>query len=338
MSKHYQLLIIGGSVAGSAAAIHARQKDLSVAIIERENFPRDRPGETLHPGVEPLLKQLGVLEAVKKVSFTRHKGTYIQWNAAPEFQPFNTTNSGEDWYGFQAHRRVFDQLLLEQAKKLGAEVWMGMGADKPIVENQRVVGAVLNGEEIRADYVIDASGHWHWLSRQLHLPVNYFSKQLIARYGYAQGSCPIRDEAPAIIADKEGWTWTAKIAKDLYQWTRLDLFSTKKTHFWPEEFKNLIPLGGSKGADVTWRFVEQPAGPGFFIVGDAVAVLDPASSHGVLRALMSGIQAADLIGHIVNKRCPDNVATQHYHDWLWEWFFHDLQRLSLLYKKLECFS
>jgi flavin-dependent dehydrogenase len=50
-----------------------------------------------------------------------------------------------------------------------------------------------------------------------------------------------------------------------------------------------------RGADVTWRIISPAAGPGFFLVGDAVAVLDPASSHGVLKALMTGMMAAHLI-------------------------------------------
>ena len=55
--------------------------------------------------------------------------------------------------------------------------------------------------------------------------------------------------------------------------------------------------GGSNGADVSWRQLGTPAGPGYFVAGDAAAVTDPSSSHGVLRAIMSGM----LSGHLVLK-------------------------------------
>ena len=41
----------------------------------------------------------------------------------------------------------------------------------------------------------------------------------------------------------------------------------------------------------TWRMAERMAGAGWFIVGDAAATLDPTSSHGVLKALLSGMTA-----------------------------------------------
>ena len=45
-----------------------------------------------------------------------------------------------------------------------------------------------------------------------------------------------------------------------------------------------------------------PAKTGFYAVGDAAAVLDPACSHGVLRALTSGIMAASCIDASVRGR------------------------------------
>ena len=43
-------------------------------MLESRIFPRDRPGETLHPGIEPLLETLGVAQQIREANFIRHDG------------------------------------------------------------------------------------------------------------------------------------------------------------------------------------------------------------------------------------------------------------------------
>ncbi|MGI8741699.1 MAG: NAD(P)/FAD-dependent oxidoreductase [Bryobacteraceae bacterium] len=78
----------------------------------------------------------------------------------------------------------------------------------------------------------------------------------------------------------------------------------------------------SRAADVTWRMAGQTAGDGWFRCGDAAAVLDPSSSQGVLRAIMTGIRAAHLaIGALQSAITPGEAAIA-YHCWLREWLEH----------------
>ncbi|WP_374777979.1 hypothetical protein OG756_39390 [Streptomyces sp. NBC_01310] len=74
---------------------------------------------------------------------------------------------------------------------------------------------------LRARTVIDATGRARWLSRALGLTAPLRSPRLLIRYGYAAGSCPQRDAAPAIAADRTGWTWTARVGRARYQWMTL---------------------------------------------------------------------------------------------------------------------
>ena len=329
--EEYDVLIVGGGPASSAAAIHATALGLKACIIEREIFPRDRPGETLHPGVEPLLKQLGILESIHAANFVRHSGVKVSWLGPLEYQPYNK-NSDEEWLGFQAHRRIFDNILINRAKELGVDVKMGCSAESLIIDKDQVKGITVNNEDLTAHYVLDGSGNWHWLARQLKIPFAKYSKELFVRYGYMTGQSSTIDNLPSIIADSDGWTWIAKIGNNLFQWTRLSLQGNKISSTWlPEELSSLTAIGSSKGADVTWRIAAQLAGPGFYLIGDAAAVLDPASSHGVLRALMSGIQAADLIVHTLNKKCPETAAIEMYHTRMRSWFKHDVIKLQELY-------
>ncbi len=330
----FDVVVVGSGPGGSAAAIWCAQKGLQVALIEAKPFPRSHPGETLHPGIEPLLNQLGAAESVLAAGFVRHSGNWVQWDAERQFIPFGEDESGA-WLGFQAWRADFDSILLNRAKAVGVTVMQPCRASQVLVEGSRVVGVETSQGTLRASKVVDASGYRHWLARQLGLQIHQHSPRLIAYYGYATGECPKRDDSPAIVADSDGWTWTARVRSGFYQWTRLSLIGEKVKKDWlPEEFQDLTIHEKMLAADVTWRIVSQPAGYGYFIVGDAAAVLDPASSHGVLKAIMSGMWA----GHLITAQLLDNLsetqAIREYCQWLDHWFRHDVDNLSKMYAKL----
>jgi flavin-dependent dehydrogenase len=330
------VLVLGGGPAGCAAAIHCAQRGLKVTLLEAKAFPRHRPGETLHPGVEPVLGQLGALERVLAAKFPRHEGNWVEWGAQPlRFESFGRDADGP-WRGFQAWRETFDALLLERAREAGVEIHQPCSAREVIRENGRVTGVVIPSGPRTAAWTVDAAGSHHWLARQLGLTVKKFSPRLTARYGYARGRCPPRDDAPLISADATGWTWTARIQPGLYQWTRLDFARISRPANWlPAELQGLVNEGAARAADVTWRKVESVAGPGFFLVGDAAAVLDPAASHGVLKALMSGMMAAHLIESASPAGQPEAHALLAYQEWLTGWFDADVAKLRALYSLLS---
>jgi flavin-dependent dehydrogenase len=299
-------------------------------LIESQAFPREHPGETLHPGIEPLLKQLGVFEQIESAGFLRHEGNWIEWNSDYHFEPFGADEHGP-WRGYQVWRADFDAILLNRAREVGVKVMQPCRCQNPLVVDEHVEGVQTTNGNVTSSFVIDAAGERHWLARKLKLRIEKHSPPLTARFGYVRGECLTRDEAPAIVADGDGWTWTARVGPNLYQWTRLFL-NKERTRVLgvPTEFRELESRGRTQGADVTWRLVTAPAGPGYFLVGDAAAVLDPSSSHGVLKAIMSGMMAAHSIGRIVNGADETMVATA-YSRWVADWFEHDASKLTRLY-------
>jgi flavin-dependent dehydrogenase len=328
------VVVVGGGPAGSATAIWCARRGLRVALLERERFPRHRPGETLPPGVEPLFGQLGVAEAMLGSGFIRHRGTWVAWSGPRRFDPFGGDSRGP-WLGFQAPRAEFDRLLLDEAARSGVVVHQPRRALRPLCDRGRVVGVETPDGPLATRWVVDAGGGAHWLARRLGIPLRFASPRMVARYGYARGSCPGRDEAPEIAADDAGWTWSARIAPGLYQWTRLSLTEDDpRRDSPPNEFSCLTPLARPRGADVTWRMVARPAGPGYVCVGDAAAVLDPASSHGVLKALMSGMMAGHVIAHASSGASSSLAAIRAYTAWITGWFWADVEALGRSYRAL----
>jgi flavin-dependent dehydrogenase len=79
---------------------------------------------------------------------------------------------------------------------------------------------------------------------------------------------------------------------------------------------------------------DRAAGPGWFIVGDAAATLDPTSSHGVLKALLSGITAGHLIAAGLDGKAPGGEIAAAYHEWIAGWFAADAAHLRAFYRSI----
>ena len=308
-------------------------RGLRVVLCERQHRHRDRPGETLHPGIEPLLVQLGITDRLAVVTGARHAGIWIEWGGPKRFESFGTDSQGP-WHGFQVWRADFDTMLLDRALALGVMVRQPCTVTGLLNHAGSLCGVNTTDGPIRAPIVLDASGATRRLSHALPVSSPPRSPKLHARYGYAKGACPARDDAPALVGDLNGWTWTARVRPGLYQWTRIAFAGQAGADWRPEEFRALAPFGRSRGADVTWRLATPSAGPGWFLIGDAGMVIDPSASNGVLRAMMSGMMAVHLAVPGLAGRAPAAEAAIAYHDWLSGWFEADTTRLRRFYRDL----
>ena len=328
--NHYDVIVIGAGPAGCSAAISCAQRGLKVAIVERLAFPRHRPGETLHPGIEPLLQELGVIERVLSEKFIRPAGNWVKWEKERMFIPFGNDASGA-WRGFQIPRATLDELLLERAIASGVHVLQPCEANKVFVKRGRVIGIQTRTEPLFCRHLVDASGAHGWLTRQLQLTTHRYSPALTALYGYKRGR--LEQSALGIFADRSGWYWTAHIGPQLYTWTRLyfALDQVCKASAAPQSVAELASAGKIHGADVTWRACNRMAGNGYFIIGDAATVLDPGASHGVLKALMSGMMAAQCITDEYAAPTNAQAISMQYHQWIQDWFEKDVRKMHEFY-------
>jgi flavin-dependent dehydrogenase len=313
-----------------------RAAGIEATILERLRFPRCRPGETLHPGIEPLLGRLGVLPSILAAGYVRHTGHWVEWVGPGRFVPFGADARGP-WRGFQAPRDDFDQRLLAAAARKDTEIAADAGVRVRTV-NGRVRGVDTSTGGITADFTIDCTGTSRWLSRQLGISMRRCSPPLLARFGYARGNVADRAALPRIQADHAGWTWTAEVEPGRFHWTRVTRPIDRPDDGWlPARLKGCT-AESPRGADVTWRIARRTAGLGWFLAGDAAALLDPSSSHGVLRAIMTGMMAGHLAVQSLRGRAGEADCARAYHEWLSAWFRSDSGHMSALYRKARLFG
>jgi flavin-dependent dehydrogenase len=333
MNSAPDLLVVGGGPAGTAAAIWAALAGLRVRLFERSVYPRHRPGETLHPGLGTLFRQLGVEARVSAASALRPEAIEVEWSGRRSRQAFGADSDGA-WRGYQVAREVLDSILLERAREVGVEIEQPAAAGAPLVRRGRVAGVRAGGAEMAARFVVDATGAAGWLRRHLRLEREVASPPLRAYYGYCEGDLPSLADAPSMSGDDAGWTWTAQISPRRLHWTRLALDGRRAAEP-PESMAPFARIGRVRGADATWRYVHPAAGPGYFLVGDAAIVLDPAAASGVLRALMSGMMAGHAIAGILAGRTGEGQGCAGYSRWMKAWFDNDVGHLSGLYRQLD---
>lgn len=259
------VLVIGAGPAGCAAAINAAPSGARTVLIEKDAFPRYRPGETLHPGVEPLFEQLGVSKKIEKLGFLRHREVWNDFDGHRHFIACGADSRG-DWLGWQIPGERLDAILLAQAETLGVKVIQPCRAVTLLLEKGGLCGLQTNRGCIVAPVVIDATGHGRFLTR---------------RRGYI-----------------------------------------------PSRFRSLSATTRIFFRDVTWRNLPDCARPDYFVTGDAAAVLDPSSSHGVLRAMMTGIMAA----HVIVGSTDLSISARQYRQWLQAWYQTDVEHLYSMFQ------
>jgi 2-polyprenyl-6-methoxyphenol hydroxylase-like FAD-dependent oxidoreductase len=160
-------LIVGAGPAGSSAAVLLARAGWSVAIVEKQTFPRRKVcGECIAASNLPLLEALGISPAtfdalaappLQRVAFMC--GHYCASAPLPA-----ATHPRHTW-ARALGREMLDTLLLDQARAAGVRVfqpWSILSVDGPPGQMRALALDIASGEktELQARLVILANGSW----------------------------------------------------------------------------------------------------------------------------------------------------------------------------------
>ncbi|HEY2808443.1 MAG TPA: NAD(P)/FAD-dependent oxidoreductase [Steroidobacteraceae bacterium] len=321
------IAVIGGGPAGSTAAALLARKGYRVIALEKAHHPRFHIGESLLPMNLPLFERLGVMEKVRALGVYK-PGADFEADNERGYNSFAFARAlgNSPAHAYQVSREDFDRMLYEHARECGADAREGhevisieqRGARDSQLEVRTDAGA---GYQIQARYVVDASGRDTFLSAKRKLRRRNAEHQSAAIFGHFRGAVA-RGGADAgnisMYRFEHGWMWMIPLPRGVMSVgavARPDYFKRRQgrtVEFLLETLRQNPALWQRmQGAELIGNEVRvtgnysydsrQMGGPGWVLVGDAFAFLDPVFSSGVYLAMTSAENAATLVDQALRE-------------------------------------
>jgi flavin-dependent dehydrogenase len=319
------VIIIGGGPAGSTAASFLAMKGRKVLLLEKEKFPRDHVGESLLPFCYKLFEELGMLDQMK-ATFVRKPGVrFIDKDGTGSTTwCFNHVIHDPSYLSFQVVRSEFDQMMLNNARRLGAEAIeetrvTAVNLERPdgLVE-VRAVGPDGRQQTHTARFVLDCSGRNAFLASSRGTRKKFAELDRTALWTHYNGvklAGGLEEGLSMIVymgGEKKGWLWIFPLGADRVtigvvlnneyiraQRPKLEAEGAadwKQALFDQEVGYSSFAAGLIAGTNMMQPltvegdysyYSETKYGQNFGLVGDAGTFIDPIFSSGIYLAINS---------------------------------------------------
>jgi flavin-dependent dehydrogenase len=339
------VIVIGGGPAGATLGTLLGRDGHKVIIVEKDIHPRDHVGESLVPSTNIVFDRIGFLDKMNDAGFIPKPGT--GWNGPRsrlwsfvEVPLFEIPLEGNPQpYTFHVERDAMDAMLLRHAHEHGARVLQGVKVTDVLFEDGRAVGVRAQAgdgweRDLRAKVVVDASGRRCLIATKLKMKLKDQKFNQFCMYSWFRNvkrppkrlegwglfyfiglnqawgwQFPLRDgkESIGVVVDKEDFQRSGLEHEEFFnQLVR----RSRQFEYVMQDAERIRPYWIE--ADYSYK-VDQYAGPGWLMIGDALRFVDPIFSSGVDVALFSALYAYEAIleswrtGH-------EDVAFQSFHE------------------------
>lgn len=316
------VLVIGGGPGGSTIGGLLAQQGHKVVLLEKAHHPRFHIGESLLPANLPLFEKLGVADQISAIGMKKWAAEFVSpWHD----NKTQTFRFAEAWnktmpYGYEVRRSEFDEILIRNAARLGAEVIEGCRVKEvnfAADESGATVHAVHDDGSQgswKARFVVDASGRDTVLGRKFDIKrrnPNHNSSALYGHFTGAKRKTGDEEGNIAVMWFDHGWFWFIPLADGATSvgavvWPHYLKSRTKpvKEFFLdtiamcPELTERLADASLCSDVEATGNFAyssDRTHGANYLMVGDAFSFIDPVFSSGVMLAMQGGFDGAEAV-------------------------------------------
>jgi len=299
--------VVGGGPAGCYFAIMAARAGIEVLLFDRARGRKRRSiGEWLAPEGKTALERAGLWQRLPATLASRCETLRVAWERpVPSARSFITNPHGCAWV---LDRAGFDAWLLAQAELAGARCVAGASVQRARRTDGGWMLAIETAEdasEVRADFVVDATGRAGALTRSL-------GRRMIWRDPLCALVCTAEPGAPeaglAIEATSSGWWYAAQVPDGslvaafftdaclLPRGFRSDRAAFQRLlEEAPMTRAHLASLQPREVVSAATRAFDRVAGERWLAIGDAALTRDPLSGEGIAAAFRSAAAARDVL-------------------------------------------
>jgi flavin-dependent dehydrogenase len=315
------IAVIGGGPGGSTAAALLAQRGYRVIALEKSHHPRFHIGESLLPMNLPVFDRLGVAEKVRALGVHKMGADFEADNERGySTYAFARALGKSPPHSYQVWRQDFDAMLFQNARSRGADTREGHEVTRHEQLGPRDSCLTVHTDDgreytLRARYVIDASGRDTFLGARKKLRRKNPLHQSAAIFGHFRGAETRAGEDAgniSIYGFEHGWMWMIPLPDGVMSvgavcWPdylkqrrgRAADFLMATLRLSPglwSRLRNAQLIGDEVRVTGNYSYdSRRMAGPGWIMVGDAFAFLDPVFSSGVFLAMAGAEQAADVV-------------------------------------------
>lgn len=316
------VIVVGAGPGGSTAARYLADRGLTVSLLEKSTFPRDKVcGDGLTPRAVKQLIRLGI-DVSTEAGWVHNHGLRVHGGRVEPFVlPWPELNSFPN-FGVVKPRSEFDDLLASHAVAGGAGLHQDAAVTEPILANDRIVGVrCKDGREFRAPVTIAADGNSSRLAlamgltkrtdRPMGVAVRTYFRTEHNFDDYMHSWLELWDGKPGESNLMPGYGWAFGLGDGTVNvglGTVSMAAKSKKLNFrdmlsrWlattPEEwgFRPENQFGGVGSAALPMSFNRKPHYTrGLLLVGDSGGMVSPFNGEGIPYAMEAAEFAADAI-------------------------------------------
>jgi flavin-dependent dehydrogenase len=335
--------VIGGGLAGKAAALHLAKAGLKVICIEPPRPARPPVGESLDWSAPELFRRLGLnpdsLISSKIATWKKHVTLKMRDGCSVHYVP-------TEWLGgppfhvnlatLHVNRNQLDDEILKLVVDAGVSFVYERAVDVETSGDRISAVRTETGKRVVSPWFIDASGiGTSLIAREFELPAIHYGPTKVAMWSYfniaqpVEGTTLYMDPSPTEYLE---WIWEIPVSPGTVSVGYIAPGSVVKNRRESEgsvenvfrqqlmkfpRFQELLQQQNLETVNVTsfrCRVYPRSAGPNWLLAGEAASLVDPMTSNGVTAALRHATEAAAMITKSKDKKELPWLARRLYSD------------------------
>jgi len=333
----YDVVVVGGRVAGSVSSLFASKNDLNVLMVEKRQ-EIGVPLQCAEATTEKTFEILGIKPSDKYIR--------TEVYGADLYSPDGTTfrMEGDNEKGFVLDRKVFDKSLAIESANAGTDIMVKTNVKDLIIRNGKVCGVIAKhlGKtmEIEADLVIAADGVESNIARMAGLNSLWGVNDICSCVQYKMTGVPTDPHYMRFYFGNEiapgGYIWVFPNDNDVTS-VGIGVRSSKRNAYdylndFVSKFNGKIIEINVGGVPVSGN-IKKTYTDGLMVVGDAAGHVNPITGGGIDLAVPCAKTAGIVAAEAITNNDTSSKFLKKYEK-MWKADIGDHIKRSLKYRKV----